>query len=156
MLDHLDIVRGRRHLHVHVPLMGLHHTANVSKFVSSFLSLSPGSGVSFCHLSLVTCLSYCVIVRGNISFASWYFKQWRRKQLSVTLTTVCHLSVYHVPFCSSVVSDSVSGQVQHSFYTSKWGEIVFGYCSLVKGSVASGLDYQSLICSSQAVSVCWW
>lgn len=61
MLDHLDIVRGRRHLHLHVPLMGLHHTANVSKFVSSFLSLSPGSGVSFCHLSLVTYLSYYVI-----------------------------------------------------------------------------------------------
>lgn len=38
------------------PTQRMYHTANISKFVSSFFSLFPGSGVSFSHLS------------GNLSF----------------------------------------------------------------------------------------
>lgn len=84
MLDHLDIVRDRRCLNFHIPLIRLYHAANISKFVSSFCSLFPGSGVSLSSVS--GSLSFVLHDRGNISFTSQCFKQWRRKQLSVTLT----------------------------------------------------------------------
>lgn len=85
-----------------------------------FSPLPPGSGLSFCHLSLVN-LDLIFHDRGNTRRQKKYFKQWKRKQLSVTLTVQSLTSrfITYLFFFGSVVCDSVSGQVQHSFCTSE-------------------------------------
>lgn len=72
----------------------------------------------------------------------------------------------HTDYSLSPLSLSCTSFQFSSLWFCIWADVAFilhfqmrwsSLCSLVKGSIASGLDYQSLICSSQPVGVCcWW